>query len=980
MVNIKSVVNSFLLKFISLENVLSGFTEENNTELQNLGIVVREFSHAPTTARHFHLEAEDDNNAFMVGFPTIPDDSTGVAHILEHTALCGSKRYPVRDPFFMMLRRSLNTYMNAFTAPDMTAYPFATKNKKDFYNLLEVYLDATFFPLLDELDFLQEGWRYELKDSGAVPQILYQGVVFNEMKGAMSSPNSQLWQYLHSSLFPDTNYRFNSGGDPIEIPNLTYAQLKSFHQKHYSPANAVFLTYGDLPYEKHQEKFENLVLNEFNSAKEVAKIKFQASFDEPSQIDHFYYQSSLDGSSDFVLWAWVYGSVTDPIDVVEMNLVTDILIGHSGSPLQAYLESIKESKSPSELNGVDDSSRQLIFACGLEGVSANEKKIDTYENRIFEILRSLIENPPSRETLTATLDRLELDQSDLGAGNYPLGLQLFGRILPSTIYRDDPLNLFRLENIIGSLRSRLSDENFFPNLIKKIFLNNKHWTRITMRASMDVNPERLIKEKLQSVTSSFSKLEKDKIKSESNLLEKRQNTKCNDNILPRLTLKDVPAGALLMEPSDLSEENIKAFDVLSNNIFRIKLAFPISNLNDQELKLLPIWCEFITQLGSETDGYRLVQQKRAAVGEFEVNCHFSSRADEGSNISGFITVSAKGLNRKIDEIVTVAATLIQTARYDENERLVDLLMQASNEYEHSVVQRGHYLAMLSSARHLNQSSGLEEMWSGCSFINDLKKIVYDDQKKMECDAVFEIFRSIKNKVLQSEPLIMSATDRQNLRNSVTTIKSFYRSLPSISSEILINEKSFEEPMSWVIESNVNFCAASYKAVLESDPDAAVYSVLGKYLQDEYLHSKIREKGGAYGSGASYSPSGESFKFFSYRDPRLSGTIQDFRESIKHFLGSKCNSKRLEESILGVIRNLDGSRRPVAEASRSFNCILNCKTDDSLKEFRENVLHTDFNRLKRVAENLVGQKPNISIISNKAHIEELRKNKFSFDKI
>ena len=358
---------------------MSGFTEQNNTKIDNLGIVIREFSHNSTRARHFHLEAKDDNNAFMVGFPTVPEDSTGVAHILEHTALCGSKRYPVRDPFFMMLRRSLNTYMNAFTAPDMTAYPFATKNKKDFYNLLEVYLDATFFPLLDELDFLREGWRYDLEESGTEPKFLYQGVVFNEMKGAMSSPNSQLWQHLHSSLFPDTNYRFNSGGDPVEIPNLTYAQLKSFHKKYYSPANAVFLTYGDLPFEKHQEKFEDLVLKEFKSSTEIAKIDFQTSFDKPSKTEHLYYQSKMDDCSDFVLWAWVCGSVTNPLEVVEMNLITDILIGHSGSPLLAYLESIKESKSPSELSGVDDSSRQLIFACGLEGVSASEEKINIYE-------------------------------------------------------------------------------------------------------------------------------------------------------------------------------------------------------------------------------------------------------------------------------------------------------------------------------------------------------------------------------------------------------------------------------------------------------------------------------------------------------------------------------------------------------------------------------------------------------------------------
>ncbi|MCK5716213.1 MAG: insulinase family protein, partial [Thiomargarita sp.] len=262
---------------------MSDFTLICKEQISSLNIVIEEYEHIPTGTRHLHLAADDNNNAFLVAFLTEPEDSTGVAHILEHTSLCGSKRYPVRDPFFMMLRRSLNTFMNAFTSSDWTAYPFASQNVKDFNNLLEVYLDATFFPNLDVLDFAQEGHRLEFETPhDPESPLVYKGVVFNEMKGALSSPVQRLWQAVHHTLFPTITYHYNSGGEPKDIPQLTHAQLKAFHATHYHPSNAIFMTYGDRSAESHQKVFAERVLQHYQKTKRL-HIPNEQRYDTPQQ-------------------------------------------------------------------------------------------------------------------------------------------------------------------------------------------------------------------------------------------------------------------------------------------------------------------------------------------------------------------------------------------------------------------------------------------------------------------------------------------------------------------------------------------------------------------------------------------------------------------------------------------------------------------------------------------------------------------------
>ncbi|HEC20425.1 MAG TPA: peptidase M16, partial [Gammaproteobacteria bacterium] len=346
------------------------FRHLRRQRIDSLDLAIDEYEHLGTGARHFHLAADNDENVFLVGLRTVPTDSTGVAHILEHTALCGSKRYPVRDPFFMMIRRSLNTFMNAFTSSDWTAYPFASQNRKDFFNLLDVYLDAVFFSNLDELDFAQEGHRIEF----AVPddpdtELTFKGVVFNEMKGAMSSPVNTLWQTLTKYTFPTTTYHYNSGGDPADIPDLSYEELKAFYARHYHPSNSIFMTYGDIPAVDLQAQFADKVLQHFQRAGEQIAVPDEKRYVAPLNVEEFYALDEAEQSGDktHIVISWLLGHATDLRTSLTAQLMEGVLLDDSASPLQQALETTELGAAPSPLCGLDDNNKEMTFICGLEG-------------------------------------------------------------------------------------------------------------------------------------------------------------------------------------------------------------------------------------------------------------------------------------------------------------------------------------------------------------------------------------------------------------------------------------------------------------------------------------------------------------------------------------------------------------------------------------------------------------------------------------
>ena len=347
----------------SVPKTHSAFEFKNAHFIETLNLTVEHYQHNVTGAAHYHLATDDPQNVFLVALRTVPMDSTGVAHILEHTTLCGSEKYPVRDPFFMMIRRSLNTFMNAFTSSDWTAYPFATENRKDFQNLLQVYMDAVFFPELNELDFSQEGHRFEFEEmTNPDSDLTYKGVVFNEMKGAMSSPVSTLWQTLTSELYPTNTYHYNSGGEPEDIPDLTYQQLLDFHKYHYHPSNAVFMTYGDISAFEHQTQFEELGLERFKGTVPQVHVDLEQRYTEPKVIEKSYALDEDDtANKTHIVMAWLLGQNQDPLNVLRGHLLSAVLLDNSASPLRKALEDTKLATAPSPLLGFEESNKEMAF-------------------------------------------------------------------------------------------------------------------------------------------------------------------------------------------------------------------------------------------------------------------------------------------------------------------------------------------------------------------------------------------------------------------------------------------------------------------------------------------------------------------------------------------------------------------------------------------------------------------------------------------
>lgn len=419
--------------------------------VEALDIQVSEYKHKVTGAVHYHLATNHDENVFLVAFRTQPMDSKGTAHILEHTALCGSEKFPVRDPFFLMIRRSLNTFMNAFTAADWTAYPFATQNKKDFQNLLSVYLDAAFAANLNPLDFAQEGIRIELENDQAV----YKGVVFNEMKGAMSSPTDQLYHQLAHHLFPETTYHYNSGGDPKDIPDLSYEQLVDFYKTHYHPSNAVFMTFGNQSAYDLQEQFETLALHKFSQGTTLYS-KPEKRLTAPVEVTESYAVDSEDlKDKTYHVMSWLLPETSDTKLRLGMRLVEGILLENSASPLRHYLETCGYAQSTGPLMGVDDSNFEMTFYCGVQG--SNAEHAETFKNGILDILKEVASKPVDTDFVDAILHQIELHQREINGDGTPYGLSLILNGLGSAIHHSDPVHVWDVDSAIEQVKEELKD-------------------------------------------------------------------------------------------------------------------------------------------------------------------------------------------------------------------------------------------------------------------------------------------------------------------------------------------------------------------------------------------------------------------------------------------------------------------------------------------------------------------------------------------
>lgn len=942
-----------------------------------LGVTLSEYRHRKTGASHYHIAADNPENVFLVALRTVPNDSKGVAHILEHTALCGSEKYPVRDPFFMMIRRSLNSFMNAFTSSDWTAYPFASSNRKDFDNLLQVYLDAVFFARLHPLDFAQEGHRLEFTERDNPDSALqFKGVVFNEMKGAMSSVPSRLWHTLCKYLFPTVTYHHNSGGDPEAIPDLSYDELKAFYNTHYHPSNAIFMSYGDITAAEHQARFEELALSRFEALDNSISVPDEKRYHAPIRAHEAYPLPAGDDPSGktHIVVSWLLGNSSDLDSLLEAQLLAGILLDNSASPLMHALETSKLGSSPSPMCGLEDSMREMVLACGLEG--SEVEHMSAVEQLILGTLQQLIDDGVDPDKVESVLHQLELHQREISGDGYPYGLQLILNGLGAATHRGNPIDALNLDPALRRLREKIAQADYIPGLLANL-LDNPH--RVTLVFSPDQQyqqrAEQAEQQRLAAIKANLDSTQKQQIIDQAAALAERQTATEDESILPRVGLDDVA-----LETPELPYRN-EALGSLpcciyergTNGLIYQQLLIELPTLSDEELSLLPLYTQTITELGLGDQDYLQVQAHQAAVcGGISAYTSMRGDIDDEQQTKAYLVLSSKALLRNAGAQAKLMRDTLEALRFDEHDRIAELLAQLRARRESSITGNGHGLAMTAACAGMSPVAHLTQRLSGLDGIVALKALsdgLTGDGKA----ALANTLQDIHRKIITAKRQLLLIAEQQGLEEQRQALAEVWTDFQSDGTQAL-NSPAIRESRRefWVANSQVNFCASAYPTVASNHPDAAVLSVLAVYLRNGILHRSIREQGGAYGGGASQDSNIAAFRFYSYRDPRLQETLEDFRKAIDWMLNTPVSDDALEQAILGVVGSIDKPGSPAGEAKQDFHNRLFGRALDDRRRFRSRVLAVRAEDLLRVTQQyLKDVEPSIAVLSNSAIGEQLQ---------
>ncbi len=946
-----------------------------------LNLTVYEYEHTQTKASHYHFESENPENVFLAGFRTVPMDDTGVAHILEHTALCGSKKYPVRDPFFMMIRRSLNTFMNAFTSNDWTAYPFASTNRKDFFNLLDVYLDACFFANLNELDFLQEGHRLEFSDSSNTSSDLeYKGVVFNEMKGAMSSISSTLWQTLCKHLFTETTYHYNSGGEPADIPSLSFQQLKDFYQTHYHPSNAMFATFGNIDAKDIQTVMHEQALKHFEPLNKKIAVGNEPRLQSPKVItEHYAFDDDDIENQTHLVMGWLLGQNTSLKDLMEAQLLSYVLFENSACPLQHYLETTELGSAPSPLCGMEDSYKELIFCCGIQGADNDTDTLNQFTQDVFNILNNIVNEGIPLKRLEAIAHQLELSQREITGDGYPFGLQIILNALPCVTHRGDPIELLDLEPVLAQIRQDIQDPNYIKSLVKELLVDNAHKIELCMKPDPKLSSQRQEQEKQQlaSIQESLSEQEKQDIVKQAEALAQRQAQEDDISILPKVELSDVPKNIFYASGETKQENSIEQHNFAqgTNGISYQQLIFKLPEIEDELLDLLPLYGQALTELGLGEQDFLDVQHRQSEV-VGNINGFTLLRTDlhDHQKVHAYLAISAKALNNNIQAMSELILDTATTVNFDNPERIKDLITQQKVRKLNSISGSGHSYAMMSASSGFSAFAQYNENVTGLSGVKKLKALESKLENEGVIDSIIEKLKRLHQTIILGEMTCLNIADPDQLAELIKSSEVFNQVQTqdqNKANKLTLPEANQSSNTAWICNTQVNFCAKAYPTVPSGHEDAPALTVLGGFLRNGFLHTAIREKGGAYGAGATQDSNGACFKFYSYRDPRIAGTLDDFNTAIEWLLNEEHTELQLEEAILGVIGSLDKPSSPAGEAKHACHNYLFGRSKEQQQAFRQAVLNVKLDDLQHVAKKYLQQDTAaIAIVTSETGREEV----------
>lgn len=924
--------------------------------LPALGVELQSY-HLPGGAQHLHLATADQHRAFAVAFRTPPTDDCGAPHILEHTALCGSRRFPVRDPFFAMLRRSLQTFMNAMTYPDFTCYPFATQVAKDFDQLLDIYLDATFAPLLDARDFAQEGHRL-------TPDGQRQGVVYNEMKGALDGTDPQLERAIALALLPDTIYRFESGGDPRSIPRLRHADLLAFHRRCYCAANACFVTYGDLDVASLHARFAPYLAE---PGEPLPRPTTQPPLRTPQALTVPVPLAAGQEANDVtaIRLVWACGDGADLDRSLELELLERLLLGHAGAPLRLALENSGLGRSIAG-SGVHASYRDLLFSAELDGLEPQD--YPRFAPLVEDTLRQVAKTGFTPAELAAALDQLELARREILGDHFPFGLDLCLRVVQAWNLGSDPQAVLDQAPAIARLRQRSTDPQWLRRLVATVLCDNPH--RVLVQAQPDSGfAQRTAASEAAAISHDYAALDaasRARLAVEAEALAAHQATPPRLDLLPTLRRADIPAqrrwATLRPHPG------VTSCVAASNGVLHQLVVIPLPALTGDDLDLLPLLAAGLGNLGVGARDYAAQAAAiNARCGGLWAWHELTADLDDPTLVRAALVIECKGLADRQAAFAELISETLDGLRSDEHQRLGELLDQELQRVQERAQNSGHRLAAHTAARGLGGSASFGHRLSGLGRLRWLQQHSEDAALPALAQRLGGLAKRLAA-LPRAVALLGDAADRDQVLAAARAAHPRPAALPSP-----VWPGPSAEPtadLALTTASTVSYHAAVWPGPTLGHPDAPALTVAGHYLTHGFLHPRIREQGGAYGAHANHQAGNAIFACTTFRDPRVAGTCADLAAAPAWLAAIDDSEGPLTEAVLSAIAGLDAPASPVGEGRNRFLAEARGATTQRVDAYRSALLAVTPADLRRVARTWLSSAPRRGLVTSPENAKTL----------
>lgn len=947
--------------------------EHRVEDVQSDGFILR---HKKSGARIAILSNNDDNKVFYIGFRTPPEDETGVPHIIEHTTLCGSKKFPVKDPFIELAKGSLNTFLNAMTYPDKTVYPVASCNDQDFKNLMDVYLDAVFNPNITKYEeiFKQEGWHYEL--TGKDDELKINGVVYNEMKGAYSSPDEVLSSQIYRSLFPDNTYSKDSGGNPEYIPKLTYEAYLDFYHKYYHPSNSYIYLYGDMDVVERLEWLDKEYLSLYDYKKVNSEINKQPAFDEIKNVEA-QYSITMDDSQEnktYLSYNRVVGDTLDEMLYQAFDVLDYALVSSPGAPVKQAL--IDAGIGDDVYGSYDAGILQPVFS--FVAKNANASQADEFESIIENTLKEVVKTGINKEALLAGINSSEFKFREADFGQFPKGL-LFGlNCLDSWLF-DDMKPFIHLECLgtFAKLRKAV-DTDYFEKLIQEYLLDNTHGSSVTVKPKRGLGNEReeALAKELSDYKASLSDEEIKKLIEDTEHLKKYQEEPSSDEDLrklPMLTRADMKKNAMPFSniEDELLDVKVVRHDIESNGIDYISFLFDAGDFAQSELGYLGFFTNALGLVSTEKYSYTdLANATNIYTGGISTGTASHPDIKDRNNFVFKFEVKLKVLEKNLDKALELMEQMLLSSDFTDTKRLGELVAQIKARLQANLSSSGHLVAAMRSMSSFSRYALYQDELKGIAFYRSICRI--EKELSESPKSVSDKLAAIAKKLFARNRMLISFTGNNeaygNAKPSLEKVIAGFNKMSAVGNQAEVHFNTAKE--AFIDASQIQYVAKTGDFICEGYEYTGALRLLRIILSYDYLWINVRVKGGAYGCMNTFLRSGESY-FVSYRDPNLSDTLDVYDRITEYIKSFSPDERDMTKYIIGTFSALDTPMNPEAKGSRSLSAYLEGITYEQIQKERNEILNAQPEDIRRLADlvEAVLKKDSICVIGNENMIKE-----------